>query len=808
MSWADEWQSLRWIVLRPFAPSFTTRVIDLCPCSISTRRSTTPASSRSERTGAKTRSKILRSARYRRLSRTRSIPGCSPTGCVRSTSTLTTLRLQADADRSRLAASARLRSGCGAIRRAASSYTALRQASHPRSCSRAPTARSRALGRGQQFVAFGLHPSGAELEWFPDAPGQESVRNIPAISEDDLAAFFADAAPIIDASELPRINGHDVDRTSGEPQAEPLRIAAAVAAIRNDGPASWDEWNKIGMAIWRATGGADIGFAVFDAWSARNAAYSGTKTRERWDHYPTSPPTAIGAGTLFRMAREAGPLPPVDIEDEPAEPQRSSTADDSNTYAAIPFDPSRLLELEPYDWVYGRVMVKNYFCALGAPPGTGKSALIVIIALSIVTGRALLGGDPPEPGNCWIINLEDPAEAIWKMVWACCDYYQIDLNDLKGKLFINSGRDKALVVAKLVDGSVLRMPVIPNLTSECKKRQIRALFVDPVVDTHNLPENDNITMNDYCAIWNELAQKASLAVLLSMHFKKGGQGGDPDAFRGASAIIGKARSAITLSVMLEADAQKLNVAPDVRRLHLRMDNAKRNLSAPPTKADWLRLESVDLPIGDNIQTLRSWSPPSPWEGLPMAKAVAALEAIDAGNGAGEFYTASRRGRGTDRWAGAVILKHAERGMMSDDQAATILNQWLQSDVLEKGMYHSPEQRREIPCVRVNPGKLAEMRGQSRSTLPRSGDTMGLLNSRASYANTRVRKFIFLKGKGGIYALPEFTRNSHILTHTPAQSQPRAGGGAPYTPLGWCGWRLPHKASAKAGVVATGGCVQC
>ena len=43
------------------------------------------------------------------------------------------------------------------------------------------------LGAGQQFVAFGIHLSGATLEWFPEAPGditawvrtfQEKVRQI------------------------------------------------------------------------------------------------------------------------------------------------------------------------------------------------------------------------------------------------------------------------------------------------------------------------------------------------------------------------------------------------------------------------------------------------------------------------------------------------------------------------------------------------------------------------------------------------------------------------------------------------------
>jgi hypothetical protein len=50
-----------------------------------------------------------------------------------------------------------------------------------------------------------------------------------------------------------------------EPQADPAVIAAALAVIPND--VGWDDWNRVGMAVWRATGGAEPGFAAFDMWS-------------------------------------------------------------------------------------------------------------------------------------------------------------------------------------------------------------------------------------------------------------------------------------------------------------------------------------------------------------------------------------------------------------------------------------------------------------------------------------------------------------------------------------------------------------
>ena len=69
----------------------------------------------------------------------------------------------------------------------------------------------------------------------------------------------------------------------------------------------WAEWNRLGMAFWRASGGAAEGFVVFDAWSSKSRKYDADVTAARWKHYATSPPSRIGAGTLVFLAREADP---------------------------------------------------------------------------------------------------------------------------------------------------------------------------------------------------------------------------------------------------------------------------------------------------------------------------------------------------------------------------------------------------------------------------------------------------------------------------------------------------------------------
>jgi len=90
------------------------------------------------------------------------------------------------------------------------------------------------------------------------------------------------------------------------PEADAERVAAAMAVIPNP-DLGWEEWKKFGMAIWRATGGAAEGFTIFDEWSSKSAKYDADTTRKEWDQLTRSPPTRIGAGTLFHHASIADP---------------------------------------------------------------------------------------------------------------------------------------------------------------------------------------------------------------------------------------------------------------------------------------------------------------------------------------------------------------------------------------------------------------------------------------------------------------------------------------------------------------------
>ena len=54
-----------------------------------------------------------------------------------------------------------------------------------------------------------------------------------------------------------------------------------------------DKWNKVGMALWRATGGSSEGLDLFDVWSAKCPRYDAAYTAAKWDGYEKCPPMCI-----------------------------------------------------------------------------------------------------------------------------------------------------------------------------------------------------------------------------------------------------------------------------------------------------------------------------------------------------------------------------------------------------------------------------------------------------------------------------------------------------------------------------------
>jgi hypothetical protein len=128
-------------------------------------------------------------------------------------------------------------------------------------------------------------------------PGKGSYRWINNLPVADAPAWLL---------ELVRKEERAPRNADGEPQADIASLTLAMAMIPND-DCSWDEWNRIGMALFAAAGGSEEGFKLFDAWSQRSSKYAADATAEKWGKFEGCPPREIGAGSIFYMADQSVP---------------------------------------------------------------------------------------------------------------------------------------------------------------------------------------------------------------------------------------------------------------------------------------------------------------------------------------------------------------------------------------------------------------------------------------------------------------------------------------------------------------------
>lgn len=303
---------------------------------------------------------------------------------------------------------------------------------------------------------------------------------------------------------------------------------------------------------------------------------------------------------------------------EPKQPRQkrrdaSDNADAEHiTFHAAPFAWRDPASIPPRQWLFGRHYIRGYVTGTVAPGGTGKTAMTIVEALSMSTALNLIGGGPGPVGlKVWLWNLEDPAEEIERRIAAAVQHHGIDPDTLAGQLFVNSGRDTPLVIAKKIRETITVLePVMDNLVGEIQANGIDVLIVDPFVSSHSLPENDNAAMDAAVKAWARVAHLGNCAVELVHHSRKlGGEEASAESARGGSAFVDACRGVRVINRMSADEAAKLGVAEP--RFFFSMMDDKPNMAPPPTsKRDWFQLVSVSLPNGDDVGAVDRWQKPN------------------------------------------------------------------------------------------------------------------------------------------------------------------------------------------------------
>lgn len=356
---------------------------------------------------------------------------------------------------------------------------------------------------------------------------------------------------------------------------------------------------------------------------------------------------------------------------------------------ALPVDRNRLVRATPFawrptdaipkrQWLYGKHLLRKFVSLDVAAGGVGKSSLKIGEALAMASGRDLYDKGLPEGAlTVWLWNLEDPLEEMERRIHATCQRFDLTPAALGNRLYVDSGRDSPLIIAtEGPGGAVIARPVVDALIAEMIERKIDVLTVDPFISSHAVSENDNNAIDLVAREWNVIAERTGAAINLVHHVRKQ-NGGDAtaDSARGASALIGKARSVVVYNKMTADEAASLNVAEDQRRFFFRIDNDKANLS-PPEATDWYRMNNVDLENGDSVGVACSWTPPDAFDGITTHHLIQVQKAI----GSGKW----RENAQAKAWAGHAIAPVL--GLDTEDKRdrkriTTILKKWVREGVL-------------------------------------------------------------------------------------------------------------------------------
>ena len=233
-------------------------------------------------------------------------------------------------------------------------------------------------------------------------------------------------------------------------------------------------------------------------------------------------------------------------------------------------------------WVYGRLLIRKFTSMTVAPGGIGKSSLIAVEALAQVSGLNLLGERDTKKLRVWLWNLEDPLEETQRKLQAAALHYGLTPDDIGDRLYVNSGRDTSLVIARMDEHGrpTIVEPIVDALVEEIIKLGIDVIVIDPFVSCHELSENDNTAQDMIVKQWGRVAELGNCAVHLVDHTRKAPAGMEvtTDSSRGAKAKTDAARVVRVVNRMSEAEGDAYGIRDHWRYFSTFHD--KSNMAPP------------------------------------------------------------------------------------------------------------------------------------------------------------------------------------------------------------------------------------
>jgi hypothetical protein len=226
---------------------------------------------------------------------------------------------------------------------------------------------------------------------------------------------------------------------------------------------------------------------------------------------------------------------------------------------------------------------------LPAPGGTGKTFLMLQLAMSIATGTAFAGAwDAPKKGRVVFVTAEDTLHILQHRLF----YMRPDISwqpDLIQNMEVIS---LAGQIPRLLEVGRNRNPVRGEWFDDILElaKDARLLIVDPLSRFHSCDENDASHMTTLVQTFEAIASMTGCAILFTHHSNKNAQqhgaGGSQASARGSSALTDGVRWQMNMWKMSSEDAKANNVMEEHRWKYVALTMAKAN-NIPMDTVTWL-----------------------------------------------------------------------------------------------------------------------------------------------------------------------------------------------------------------------------